>query len=48
LSSRAQRGTSVRRRSRQLYFVTESGITVLTRNYSLFENPVTVGYITPE
>ena len=27
---------------RQRYFVTESGITVVTRDYSLFENPVTV------
>ena len=29
---------------RQRYFVTESGITVVTRDYSLFENPVTVDY----
>jgi len=28
----------------QRYFVTESGITVVTRDYSLFENPVTVDY----
>jgi len=26
---------------RQRYFVTDSGITVVTRDYSLFENPVT-------
>ncbi len=31
---------------RQRYFVTESGITVVTRDYSLFENPVTVDYFT--
>ncbi len=30
---------------RQRYFVTESGITVVTRDYSLFENPVTVDYL---
>jgi glucose-1-phosphate adenylyltransferase len=30
------------------YFVTESGITVVTRDYSLFENPVTVDYFTSE
>jgi len=33
---------------RQHYFVTESGITVVTRDYSLFENPVTVDYFTSE
>lgn len=33
---------------RQQYFVTESGITVVTRDYSLFENPVSVDYFTPE
>jgi glucose-1-phosphate adenylyltransferase len=33
---------------RQHYFVTETGITVVTRDYSLFENPVTVDYFTPE
>jgi glucose-1-phosphate adenylyltransferase len=33
---------------RQKYFVTESGITVVTRDYSLFENPVTVDYFTSE
>ena len=33
---------------RQRYFVTETGITVVTRDYSLFENPVTVDYFTPE
>src|SRR5205807_661523 len=33
---------------KQNYFVTESGITVVTRDYSLFENPVTVDYFTSE
>ena len=33
---------------RQRYFVTESGITVVTRDYSLFENPVAVNYFTSE
>lgn len=33
---------------RQKYFVTDSGITVVTRDYSLFENPVTVDYFTTE
>jgi glucose-1-phosphate adenylyltransferase len=33
---------------RQRYFVTEGGITIVTRDYSLFENPVTVDYFTPE
>jgi glucose-1-phosphate adenylyltransferase len=33
---------------RQHYFVTETGITVVTRDYSLFENPVTVDYFTSE
>jgi glucose-1-phosphate adenylyltransferase len=33
---------------RQKYFVTESGITVVTRDYSLFENPVTIDYFTSE
>jgi glucose-1-phosphate adenylyltransferase len=33
---------------RHRYFVTESGITVVTRDYSLFENPVTVDYFTSE
>ena len=33
---------------RQRYFVTASGITVVTRDYSLFENPVTVDYFTSE
>ena len=33
---------------RQRYFVTESGITVVTRDYSLFENPVAVDYFTSE
>jgi len=32
--------------NRQCYFVTESGITVVSRDYSLFENPVTVDYFT--
>ncbi len=33
---------------RAQYFVTDSGITVVTRDYSLFENPVTVDYFTSE
>jgi len=33
---------------RERYFVTDSGITVVTRDYSLFENPVAVDYFTPE
>ena len=33
---------------RQKYFVTDSGITVVTRDYSLFENPVSVDYFTSE
>jgi glucose-1-phosphate adenylyltransferase len=33
---------------RDRYFVTESGITVVTRDYSLFENPVAVDYFTSE
>ncbi len=33
---------------RQKFFVTESGITVVTRDYSLFESPVTVDYFTSE
>jgi glucose-1-phosphate adenylyltransferase len=33
---------------KQNYFVTETGITVVTRDYSLFENPVTVEYFTSE
>jgi glucose-1-phosphate adenylyltransferase len=33
---------------RQRYFVTETGITVVTRDYSLFENPVTMDYFTSE
>ena len=33
---------------RQKYHVTDSGITVVTRDYSLFENPVTVDYFTSE
>jgi len=30
------------------YFLTDSGITVVTRDYSLFESPVTVDYFTAE
>src|SRR5437016_2356120 len=37
-----------READRQRYFVTETGITVVTRDYSLFENPVTVDYFTSE
>jgi len=33
---------------RERYFVTDSGITVVTRDYSIFENPVTVDYFTSE
>jgi len=33
---------------RERYFVTETGIVVVTRDYSLFENPVTVDYFTSE
>jgi glucose-1-phosphate adenylyltransferase len=33
---------------RERYFVTDSGITVVTRDYSLFENPVAVDYFTSE
>ena len=33
---------------RQKYFVTEEGITVVTRDYSLFESPVAVDYFTSE
>jgi len=33
---------------RQKYHVTDTGITVVTRDYSLFENPVTVDYFTSE
>jgi len=33
---------------RERYFVTDGGITVVTRDYSLFENPVTVDYFTSE
>jgi glucose-1-phosphate adenylyltransferase len=33
---------------RQRYFVTDSGITVVTRDYSLFESPVAVDYYTSE
>jgi len=33
---------------RQKYHVTDSGITVVTRDYSLFENPVMVDYFTSE
>jgi len=33
---------------RQKYHVTDSGITVVTRDYSLFENPVAANYFDPE
>jgi glucose-1-phosphate adenylyltransferase len=33
---------------KERYFVTDSGITIVTRDYSLFENPVTVDYFTSE
>jgi glucose-1-phosphate adenylyltransferase len=33
---------------RQRYFVTDTGITVVTRDYSLFENPITVDYFDSE
>ena len=33
---------------RQRYFVTDTGITVVTRDYSLFESPVAVDYYSPE
>ena len=33
---------------RQKYFVTDSGITVVTRDYSLFEHPVNVDYYTSD
>jgi glucose-1-phosphate adenylyltransferase len=33
---------------RQRYFVTDSGITVVTRDFSLFESPVEVDYFTSE
>jgi glucose-1-phosphate adenylyltransferase len=33
---------------KQKYFVSDSGITVVTRDYSLFENPVSVDYFTSE
>jgi glucose-1-phosphate adenylyltransferase len=33
---------------RERYYVTDSGITVVTRDYSLFENPITVDYFTSE
>jgi glucose-1-phosphate adenylyltransferase len=33
---------------RQKYHVTDSGITVVTRDYSLFENPVAVDFFTSE
>ena len=38
---------SIAKRTKE-YFVTENGITVVTRDYSLFENPVTVDYFTSE
>ncbi len=34
--------------NKERYFVTDSGITVVTRDYSLFESPVTVDYFTAE
>jgi len=30
------------------YVVTDGGLTVVTRDYSLFESPVTSGYFTSE
>jgi glucose-1-phosphate adenylyltransferase len=33
---------------RRNYFVTDTGITVVTRDYSLFESPVAVDYFTSE
>jgi len=33
---------------RQKYHVTDSGITIVTRDYSLFENPVAANYFDPE
>jgi glucose-1-phosphate adenylyltransferase len=33
---------------RQRYFVTDTGITVVTRDYSLFESPVAVDYFTSD
>jgi len=33
---------------RRHYFVSETGITVVTRDYSLFESPVAVDYFTSE
>ena len=33
---------------RQRYFITETSTTVVTRDYSLFENLVTVDYFTSE
>jgi len=33
---------------KEKYFVSEGGITVVTRDYSLFENPVSVDYFTSE
>lgn len=33
---------------KERYFVTDSGITVVTRDYSLFESPITVDYFTSE
>ncbi len=44
-------GTTIgfdREADRERYFVTDSGITVVTRDYSLFENPVSVDYFTSE
>ena len=33
---------------KQKYFVSDSGITVVTRDYSLFENPVDVDFFTSD
>ena len=37
-----------READKQNYFVTDTGITVVTRDYSLFESPVPVDYFTSE
>jgi glucose-1-phosphate adenylyltransferase len=37
-----------REEDKQKYFVSDGGITVVTRDYSLFENPVSVDYFTSE
>jgi glucose-1-phosphate adenylyltransferase len=33
---------------REQYYVTDNGITIVTRDYSLFENPVSIDYFTSE